>query len=248
MQTIQRFFTAFEMQGGSLSIHDPAVIYQITHVMRGRVGDHIVVLDDSGCEYEVEITILEKKRIGATIRKKELAVNEPLTPVFLYQSLLKSKERFEFVLQKGTEVGAAGFIPLRSERCELKGNLNAERMNAIIREAAEQSHRGRLPVFQSEKTFHQAVSGAPGIKIVFDGSAIPFRDFLQTNFPDKDQRTTFDRVSLFIGPEGGFSPQEIATAKDNGSYIVSLGKRVLRSETAGIIASALILEAFDGHL
>lgn len=248
MKTIQRFFVTFEVKGDQVIVSDPTLLHQARHVMRSRISDTIILLDNTGYEYVCTITDLQNRYLQASLISKEISDNEPNTYICLFQSLLKAKDRFEWSLQKGTEVGVSAFIPLRSQRCELKGNMNMERMKSIVREAAEQSHRARLPALKDELHFAKALSQVEGIKIIFDASGIPLSDFLHSHPVVKDQESKINAFSLFIGPEGGFTAEEIEKAKASGAVIVSLGQRVLRSETAGVVAASLLLYSLEGRL
>lgn len=157
-------------------------------------------------------------------------VNEPELKIFLYQSLCK-KDKFEWVLQKGTEIGASAFVPIVAEHSEKLG-FNVERAKKIIKEAAEQSERGRLPLLLDIVNFEIAIMGAPPEKLFLDTSGERISDY---NFNAKTE------IGIFVGPEGGWSERELEIAKNAGAKIVSLGRRLLRTETAGLVATAIIL-------
>src|SRR3954467_4543569 len=153
-QTVQsntyRFFVdAASFQGRDVAIEDAELAHQIGTVLRLRAGDRVLLLDNSGWQYVVALSGVERDRVAGTVERKELAGGEPRTKLTLYVALLRS-ERFEWVLQKGTELGVSAFVPLICERStiadadELSAN-KLERWNRIVREAAEQSRRGKLP-------------------------------------------------------------------------------------------------------
>jgi 16S rRNA (uracil1498-N3)-methyltransferase len=161
--------------------------------------------------------------------------------VILYQSLL-AREKFEWVLQKCTEVGVAGFVPVISQRSVVRTGTSASKLSRwqrILREAAEQSHRGRIPEL-SRPAGLQEVAGQCG---AFDLSlvAVPaartsIGDCLRT-IKKKDNAA----VGLFIGPEGGFTEREVELLTAAGAMAFSLGQRILRTETAAVVASSLVL-------
>ncbi|MCS7260969.1 MAG: 16S rRNA (uracil(1498)-N(3))-methyltransferase, partial [Anaerolineae bacterium] len=126
--------------------------HQICNVLRLRLGDRIIVLDDTGWEYEVELQRVSQCHVIGQVVEKRPATGEPRTRIVLYQAALRAR-RFEFVLQKGTELGIAEFVPVVCERSLVAevSDLDAkrERWQHIIREAAEQSRRGRLPVLRT---------------------------------------------------------------------------------------------------
>jgi 16S rRNA (uracil1498-N3)-methyltransferase len=216
---------------------DPALAHQLLRVLRYQKGETIILLDNSGFEYEARIVSLEKEKLAFYILSKRESLTEPHITINLYQAVLKKKEKFEFVLQKGTEIGISSFIPLRTEYSEFLGKLNMARSYLILKEAAEQSHRGRIPGISSERIFSDALQEAAGVKILLDPLGDPLQPVVSDVIRQKE-------CSILIGPEGGFSPYEVAFAKQQGVHVLSLGKRILRSETAGlVIASILFYEA-----
>jgi len=137
------------------------LVHQIRNVLRLGAGDHITVLDNSGWEYEVELQKMDSARVEGKVVSKSPAAGEPRTKITLYQALLKGSN-FEFVLQKCTEIGVAGFVPLICERC-VAGDPDSKRLSrwrSIIREAAELSRRGKLPVLHNPTSFTAACKSA----------------------------------------------------------------------------------------
>ncbi|MBA7593526.1 Ribosomal RNA small subunit methyltransferase E [subsurface metagenome] len=226
--------------------HDRVVIkgkqvHQLRNVLRMAKGDRILVLDNSGWQYEVELRSVEREQVEGVVREKSLSLAEPRVKIVLYQALLKG-EKFEFVLQKGTELGIASFVPMVSERC-LVGleHVIARRLNRwqrIIAEAGEQSGRGKLPALGPVMPFEQACHSAQGFSLLaWEGEkALGLRAALQGQ-----EAKDIPSVNLFIGPEGGFSPAEGEFARGCGVVPITLGRRVLRAETAGLVATAAIL-------
>ena len=153
-QTIQsntyRFFVdTGAIHGRDVLLEDGELAHQIGTVLRLRPGEKITLLDNTGWQYVVALHTVERGRVAGTVERKELAGGEPRTKLTLYVGLMRP-ERFEWVLQKGTELGVSSFVPLICERStiadadELSAN-KLERWNRIMREAAEQSRRGKLP-------------------------------------------------------------------------------------------------------
>ena len=153
-QTIQsntyRFFVdSGAIHGRDVLLEDSELAHQIGTVLRLRPGEKITLLDNSGWQHVVALHTVERGRVAGTVERKELAGGEPRTKITLYIALMRP-ERFEWVLQKGTELGVSAFVPLICERStiadadELSAN-KLERWNRIMREAAEQSRRGKLP-------------------------------------------------------------------------------------------------------
>jgi len=239
---MHRFFVSpDQLEGDKVVITGPAA-HHIQNVLRLGPGDPIVVLDNSGWEREVEIVEVGREQIAGRVLSRTLATGEPRTKVSLYQGVLKGSH-FELVLQKGTELGIVEFVPLISQRCVISSlddvDKKRDRWQRIIQEAAEQSRRGRLPRLQSAMLFSQAcerVKRAGGL------SLMPWEEEEKANlklvFGKEDRPFS---INLFIGPEGGFTLEEVILAQRYGIVPITLGPRILRAETAGLVATAAIL-------
>ncbi len=252
---MHRFFVSpDQLEGDKVTITGPAV-HHIRDVLRLRPGVSIVVLDNSGWEREAEIVEVGRERVVSRVLSRTLATGEPRTKVSLYQGVLKGSH-FELVLQKGTELGIVEFVPLISQRCVIASlddvNKKGERWRRIVREAAEQSRRGRLPNLQSAMLFSQACERAKrtgglslmpweeeervNLKLVFGRGEKKSKGRKTPSFPSRPFS-----ISLFIGPEGGFTFEEVILAQRYGIVPITLGPRILRAETAGLVATAAIL-------
>ena len=248
----QRFF----VQPGAIAQGEVVVAgpqaHQIIAVLRMKVGDRCFVLDNTGWQYEVEVAEVHSGEVRAKVLSRSLVTTEPRTKITIYQGLLKA-DRFEHVLQKGTELGVVAFVPTLCDR-SVVGSLDDSRSSKlarwerIIAEAAEQSGRGKLPVLQAAAVFPQACSQARGISLIpwEEESAQRLRDALRHLALDGSSEARGARprpfaVNLFIGPEGGFTPDEIETARRYGIVPVTLGPRILRAETAAIAAASAVL-------
>jgi 16S rRNA (uracil1498-N3)-methyltransferase len=251
---MHRFFIPPDWIDGDSISFEGAVVHQLIHVLRMQPEDRVVVLDDSGWEQEVVLVHFGPDRVVGHIVEKRLARGEPHTKISLYQSMLKG-QRFELVLQKGTELGVVEFVPVISSRCIVSGlddvSRKAERWQRIILEAAEQSGRGRLPRLRAALMFPRACGRA---KRLGGLSLIPWEEehvtgLRQALLRDGDNQQRGVRpfsVNLFIGPEGGFTADEIDVAKGYGIAPIGLGPRILRAETAGLATiSAIFCELGD---
>lgn len=223
--------------------------HQIAHVLRMRPGDLLIVLDNSGWEIETRLVAVDRQTIRGEVVSRRLSDGEPRTKVSLYQGVMKG-QRFEFALQKGTEVGIVEFLPVICGRCtisDLEGvDKKRPRWERIVQEAAEQSRRGRKPAVRPALLFSQACEQAHqagGLSLVlWEGEAHGFlRQALREPSPTQGSRLRPFTVRLLVGPEGGFADEEVNTAQHYGWVPVGLGRRILRSETAGIVAAAIIL-------
>jgi 16S rRNA (uracil1498-N3)-methyltransferase len=214
---------------------------QIQRVLRLKQGDHVNVLDDSGMVYEVTLNFDGQSVTGDIFRQYAGETESRLRLTLMVA--LSQREKFEWILQKGTELGVSAFLPVITERSLVqKKNAIAgkqERWEAIIREAAEQSHRTRLPDLKEAMPLDETVALPSGesdiLKLCAHTStvAVALRDILGNNQPDG--------CCVLIGPEGGFTEDEVSLAQAHGFMVTSLGKRVLRMETAAIAAAAIIL-------
>lgn len=238
-----------------MELADKDLLHQLISVFRAKLGDEILLLDNSGFEYDGTIKGISKKEIIVQINNKAEG-KMPDIEINLFQSLLK-KDNLEFIFEKCSEIGVAKFVPVLAEH-SIKSNLNNERLRKIVKEASEQCGRAKLPqieeIMSFKKSVEFAISDKEGVNFIFhegrraliDGARNDSAeseccgklscDFLK-NF-NSPRRTK--KFNLFIGPEGGFSDKEIELAKKNNFYVLSLGDLVLRAETAAIAASYAI--------
>lgn len=234
--TAHRFFVRPESIAGDSVTLTAEQRRQISTVLRLRPGDSIIVLDNTGMEYDVRLTdedgVIERRRPNRA---------EPPVALSLYQGLLKGA-KLELVLQKGTELGVRRFVPVLTARSVAgePGKEKARRYEAIVREAAEQSGRGCLPVIDRPLAFpdalHDALERGPAL--------LPWEGEQSTRLEPGDL-PAHGELSLIVGPEGGFTAAEVDQARGAGARIVTLGPRILRAETAAIVASALVLYLAD---
>jgi 16S rRNA (uracil1498-N3)-methyltransferase len=220
--------------------------HQLSRVLRARAGEHIILLDDSGWAYEVELDRVTPDLSTAHIVAQTQPPTEPRVRLTLYQALTREK-KFDWVLQKGTELGVSSFVPLVTQRGLINerdevDDAKLARWQRIVTEAAEQAGRARRPQVLPAQTLRQACRSVPtnGLALIawVGGETIPLRAALCTldGVPPRE-------ICLFIGPEGDFTPEEVADARQAGILPVSLGARILRTETAGLAALAAILYA-----
>ncbi|MBC7236011.1 MAG: 16S rRNA (uracil(1498)-N(3))-methyltransferase [Chloroflexi bacterium] len=244
---MQRFFVSPEtLARDPLTLEGP-VAYQLIRVLRARPGEHILLLDGSGRAVEAELVHVGARTVTAHPLRAFSPASEPHVRVTLYVALPKGK-RLEWVLQKGTEVGVTGFVPMITERCviprpEEVNEARLERWRQIIREAAEQAGRARLPTLAAVRPFAEVCVAPPEGVLALILSVGERARSLRAALASW-QATEWGEireVRLYIGPEGGFSPQEVALAAERGIRPVTLGPRILRVETAAIVAPALVL-------
>jgi 16S rRNA (uracil1498-N3)-methyltransferase len=240
---MHRFFLPADWIAEGTVVITGKLVHQLRNVLRLGTGDHIIVLDNSGWEYQVELQKVDSSKVKGRVISKSLAVGEPRTKITLYQALLKGSN-FEFVLQKCTEIGVAGFVPIICERC-VAGAPDIKRLSrwrSVITEAAEVSRRGKVPVLYNPTSLTEACESASGI------SLLPWEEEKVKGIGDilrsRGKIRNDPAVSIFVGPEGGFSHHEVEFARSCGIVPVSLGHRILRAETAGLVAATITLYEF----
>jgi 16S rRNA (uracil1498-N3)-methyltransferase len=222
--------------------------HQIRRVLRMRLGERAVLLDNSGWAYDAILVACDENCAKFQTVRRFVATGEPRIHITLYQAVLKG-DRFEWALQKGTEVGISRFIPVICER-NVVDDMDAidqkhDRWERIIREAAEQSGRARLPELAPAQFLSRAVQEVPS-QAAAGGTLrlIPWEEEQTTHLRDAIAGCNLAglaRIQLYVGPEGGFSAGEVGLAQMYGVQPVTLGTRILRAETAGIVTAAAIM-------
>lgn len=245
---MSRFFV------NSTDIFDDSIIISgedvkhIKRVLRLGVGDNITIADGQGIEYKVEIVTLEEAVVKTRIIEIVKNHTEPPVEIILYQGLPKS-DKMDYVIQKGVELGLKRIVPVITERTVVKLNgkkdeqKKCDRWNRISMEAAKQSNRGVIPPVELPIDFLKAIKATKD----FDFSLIPYEKERGNGLKDVIlNKNDAKKISVFIGPEGGFTEKEIELAVENGIHPVTLGPRILRTETAGIaVLSILMYELGD---
>lgn len=224
---------------------------QIRQVLRLQPGQRVVVLDNQGSEYLVELETVSVEQVTGKIQEQKLAHGEPEINLILYVCLTQ-REKYEWVLQKCTELGVREFVPVISSRSLVRqkqvADQKKERWERIIQEAAEQCGRGRLPVLSEALTFEEALSRAAEaitFKVMpYEGESGESLHHWLREHSTGDAHLYSRDICILIGPEGGFTDQEVEQAQQAGFASVSLGRRILRMETAAVTTAALILYAW----
>ena len=227
---LHRFFTALPIEEGKINyLPDPAIVHQVTRVLKLEPGDKTVFFDGSGREYESEIVSLGKKTLEFRVLKtSKIKTHSPLK-LSLAFSLIK-KDNTEWIIQKCPELGVSEFIPLISDRSEKKG-FNLERAQKICIEACEQLGRGDVPKIHESQTLAEFLNTERRKVIVFHTEGNNFESDLDSS----------PELVACIGPEGGWSERELKMFKEKNTSIVSLNTPILRAETAAVAIVALLL-------
>jgi 16S rRNA (uracil1498-N3)-methyltransferase len=240
---VHRFFVPAECIEGEAAAVTGAVARQLATVLRAGPGDRISLLDDSGSEYAVTLSTVNPKEVTGVVTGRTDDVGPPPGAITLYQALLKA-DRFEMVLQKCTELGVVTFVPVIAERSvartgEKWATSRYPRWRRIITEASEQSGRRRLPALEAPMVLRAACDAATGVRL------IPWEEERDTGMKAALREAGSGAmraggVSIFVGPEGGLTEEEVRYANSRGIVAVSLGTRVLRAETAAMAAVAAV--------
>ncbi len=208
-------------------------VSHISRVLRMQVGDELTVCDKEGIDYFCEIEKITKEDVLLKINDKEKCVAEPETKVTLYQCIPKSG-KMDSIIQKAVELGAYEIYPVLSKRCVAKGE-KSDRWQKIAYEAAKQCGRGIIPKVHPSVSFKEAIDSLTEKELAL----FPYEEAKDGSLRDipKDVKA----VGIIIGPEGGFDPSEVELGSEKGARIITLGKRILRTETAGSTVIAIVM-------
>ncbi|MDE1970456.1 MAG: 16S rRNA (uracil(1498)-N(3))-methyltransferase [Patescibacteria group bacterium] len=234
---IPRFIVAFDCSASRFIIPDHEVAHQIIRVLRRHEGDEVVLCDGAGNDTRAWIVGITRSEVTVEVLERMKNAREPIREVVLYCSILK-REHFDCVAQKATEVGAREIIPLITSRT-IKMELNAPRIEKIMKEAAEQSGRSFVPQFRASLRFEDAIAHALPNECNFFCDPHGEHPLVEQAV---EKSKSLKRVGVFIGPEGGWHDEERARAQENRFAIVTLGSTILRAETAAIVASYLLAQ------
>ncbi len=248
---MQRYFIAPEQFGEHTVMIDGEDAHHLLKVMRMKAGDEIIVCDGLGKSARAKLTVLQAGQAEADITEWLEASAEPLWKVTVAQSLPKG-DKLETVIQKGTEVGAAAFIPFQSDRSIVqydgkKEEKRRQRWSKIAKEAAEQAHREIIPHIGEVHSWKQLLQRMAEFDLVLfcyekeggaagSGIADAARSFHRSRGEGQEAS-----ILLVVGPEGGFTSQEAEQALAGGAQLAGLGKRILRTETAALVGLTCLM-------
>jgi 16S rRNA (uracil1498-N3)-methyltransferase len=231
---MHRFFLTTDdaITAKKITINNGELVHQMCKVLRFKPKDKAILLNSElKQEITVEFTELSKKQIQAKIIETNQLNREPEQNLHLFFAILKNSDKVELILQKCTELGITEFTPIITDRTEKKVLPKIERLNRIILEACEQSHRISIPKLNPNLKLSECLN-LTGINLVAD----PYSQNHLSQYKNQTEPT-----NLFIGPEGGFTPEEIEQFKHHKFQTFQMGQLILRAETACIVASAQIL-------
>ena len=232
-----RFFTeTINETKGTISGDDAK---HIAKVLRMHAGEKLVACDCQGFDYDCVIDSLTDKEVELSVERKYLSETEPSVRVTLYQAMPKS-DKMELIIQKAVELGVSAIVPVQTKRCVSRPDAKSmakklERYNRIALEAAKQCGRGRIPQVLPMLDFAEAIKAMKE-----DQRAFLFYENSTSSFR-KELEQGVSSVSIMVGAEGGFEEEEVQKALDLDIASLSLGKRILRCETAPLAALSIIM-------
>jgi len=216
----------------------------ITKVLRCQPGEKCILLDGSGYEYLSEIDYIDEMYVSFKIFEKKSSETEPETRVTLYQGLPKSM-KLDTVIQKTVELGVFSIIPFISSRCvKIPNNgfdRKKERLERIALEAVKQCKRAVVPEISNPLSFESLFESSAKHELTL----LCYEGEEKTDLKSVLEHSDAKDIGLIIGPEGGFSSSEAEKLIETGATPISLGKRILRTETAGMAALAMIMYEKD---
>ncbi|HOP75317.1 MAG TPA: 16S rRNA (uracil(1498)-N(3))-methyltransferase [Bacillota bacterium] len=240
-----RFFIPADHIRGDKVFLEGSDHHHLLNVLRKKVGDEITVLNGKGEEFLARVIEIKPSMVIAEIVTAMNRPAEPRVKINLIQGLPKA-DKFEWIIQKNTELGVSRFQPVITERSTIRLDAEArtkkwERWSKIIKSAAEQSGRTIIPELEMVKDWELAIRNLrPGLTL------IPWEGETERSLKSvlEAEKVLPTEVNVIIGPEGGFSIQEINEAREYGAIPITLGPRILRTETAGLVAATSILYHF----
>ncbi len=216
-------------------------VKHISKVLRCRVGEELEICDNDNNEYICEITNIDKSQVDLNILKRVDIKRESDLKIKVYQGLPKGP-KMEMILQKLTEVGVDEIILVQTKRTvvkvdDKKEDKKIERWERIIYEAAKQSKRGKIPKLRGVLSFKEALADMKEN----DFNIAPYENEKTKTIKQAIRGKDINNIGIFVGPEGGFEGTEINAIEEIGGQSVSLGPRILRTETASLVASSIVL-------
>jgi 16S rRNA (uracil1498-N3)-methyltransferase len=244
---MHRFYTAKENISCQEDLRQAVIngeeFKHLSKVLRLYVGDTVTVFDGEGREYEGNIAAIGKEEALVNLEEPLFLPRESPIEILLVQGIPKG-EKMEMIIQKATELGVRGIIPLKAERCvvKLEGKKEEERRQRwqkVAAEAAKQCRRALIPEILPACTLEAFLQGLPEeyhLFIPWEEGGSSLKTLLQERECNKEKQ-----IFIMIGPEGGFDEKEVLFVKRRGGIPVTLGPRILRTETAGLAAIAAIM-------
>ena len=246
---MHRFYVGTENIEDNRIVITGSDVNHIKNVLRLNKGEKIVICDGQGKDYYCIIDNVAKEQVIAVIEDKQKANTELRTKIYLFQGLPK-KDKMELIVQKAVELGAYEIVPVKMKRTivkidnEMKEKAKLNRWQTIANEASKQSRRGILPNVHEIVSYKEAIDMAKELEYVI----LPYELAENMEYTRKiiEEASKCSSIGIFIGPEGGFEEEEVSLAKENGIKPITLGNRILRTETAGLTTLAMLMYNIEG--
>ncbi|MES2314650.1 MAG: RsmE family RNA methyltransferase [Patescibacteria group bacterium] len=215
------------------------VVHQIRKVFRLKKGDLLIIFDGSGSDYTCGIEDFRDETIVLGVREVSKSRFMPERDVHLYAALVK-KDTFEWIVEKATELGVTKIIPIIAERTEKKA-VNEDRLKKIVIEASEQSGRGSIPEIAPVIGLKEVVVELLAKNETLDSCVRILAFHTDAELFERSDLGEVEPLACFIGPEGGWSPDELGLFHENKIPVKSIGNQVLRAETAVVATLSLVM-------
>ena len=239
----KRYYYNGSLSEGNILSLDGDEFHHLTNVMRSRVGERVCLFNGNGNFYFGNVKNISKKYAEIEVIESQKSINEPTINLTVYQALAKG-DKLSLIMQKITEIGASELALFESKFCDVKANTHKqERMENIAVSASKQCGRASITKTSGIYSIKEVASQIQNFDAFYvayenkDGSTLA-KDLLR----NKDK---IKNVAIMIGAEGGFSEEEIQLLEENGAKIVSLGNRILRTETASIVCAGVIMQILE---
>ncbi|MBW9144287.1 16S rRNA (uracil(1498)-N(3))-methyltransferase [Clostridium sp. CM027] len=240
---MHKFFVSKDSIDGNNAVIDGEDVKHIYKVLRLQIGDKVSVNNCEGKEYVGEITFIDKKAVNINLLEENSINNESPIEVHLFQGMPKST-KMDLIVQKNTELGVKAITPIITERVVVKTDLKefkkVDRWNRIALEACKQCKRSLVPQINVPIGFDNLLQELKYMDLV----VVPYENeegYGIKKLVENMEKIHINKVAIIIGPEGGFEESEILKLKEIGARIVTLGPRILRTETAGFTCLSLIM-------
>ncbi|MBR9647883.1 16S rRNA (uracil(1498)-N(3))-methyltransferase [Clostridium tyrobutyricum] len=221
-------------------------VRHIYKVLRLKPGDKVSINDCCGEEFLGSIKTIDREQVQVEILEKLNLDNESNIDIYLFQGFPKSS-KMDLIVQKATELGVKGITPIFTDRVVVKnkqGELKkVDRWNRIVKESCKQCKRSIIPKVNNPMEFKNIQQLLKNIDLII----VPYENEQNTgikNLAQNIDKNKIESIGIIVGPEGGFAEEEINTLKDIGANIVTLGPRILRTETAGFVCTSLLMYEF----
>lgn len=240
---MQHFFVTPSQVKNSQIFVEGSDVNHMKNVLRMRIGEEVMISDGNNLKYLCEIIAYEEALAVLQIKETQESDSELLSKIYLFQGLPK-QDKMELIVQKCVELGVYEVIPVATKRAvvkldEKKAKKKAERWQEISKSAAKQAGRGYIPEVKGVMSYKEALCYSKELDVLLlpyelaEGMA-ETKKLIRSISPGQS-------VGVFIGPEGGFEKEEVEAAMETGAKAITLGKRILRTETAGLTMLSILM-------